>query len=250
MKPNHFNELIEDIDKDIVDSFQIKDELSNEIFDFNGVDYKLKNDIRKKLLKVSDKFIEFIGVEFFIYDIVLTGSLANYNWSEYSDIDLHILIDFKETEYDLMILKEFFDAKKTIWNKSHSIKIKNYDVELYVQDTNEEHISTGVYSILNNDWVIKPKKTNQKIDKRKILEKGETFAREIDDLTDSSKNNTLNRVNRLLSKIKKFRQTGIKKGGEYSYENLTFKLLRRSGYIEKLFKLKTDLINKKLSVAQ
>lgn len=249
-----FEELIEDLeqDKKIVKSFESKDHLSDDIFQLKDGDYDMRDDVRKKLIEVSDQFMDFLGVEFFIHDIVLTGSLANYNWSEFSDVDLHILIDFKETDYDLDLLKEFFDSKKNIWNEKHDIKIKNYDVEVYVQDVNEPHVSSGVYSILNNEWVIKPEKTKPNIDDRKILEKGEEYGKLIDSLY-SNKNDTkdmLSKVDAVRKKIKTFRQSGLESGGEYSYENLTFKLLRRNGYIEKLLNLKNRLIDKKLSLKQ
>jgi predicted nucleotidyltransferase len=191
-----------------------------------------------------------LGVEFFIHDVVLTGSLANYNWSQYSDVDLHILIDFEESKYEMDILKEFFDAKKNVWNEKHNIKIKGYDVEVYVQDVNEEHISSGVYSILHNKWIVEPEKDKPNIDDRKILEKGEEFGKRIDHLTQNPKDITIDQLEDLRKKIKEFRQSGLESGGEYSYENLTFKLLRRNGYIQKLLRLKTQLTDKKLSITQ
>jgi predicted nucleotidyltransferase len=249
-----FEELIEvkSIDKKIVKSFKTKDSLSGVIFDKSGSDFFMRDEIKKRLLEISDDFIEFLGIEFFIHDIVLTGSLANYNWSEFSDVDLHILIDFKETDYKLDILKEFFDSKKNLWNKNHDIKIKNYDVELYVQDVEEKHLSSGVYSVLHDKWLVTPEKTNPKIDDRKIIEKGEEYANQIDDLISKSKNgeDVSEEIDSLKDKIKRFRQSGLDDGGEYSYENLTFKLLRRNGYIEKLINLKSEVTDKKLSITQ
>ena len=247
-----FEELIEGKkkDKQIVKSFETKETLSNQIFEEKKGHFVMRDEIKKRLLEVSNNFIESLGVEFFIHDIVLTGSLANYNWSQYSDVDLHILIDFEESKYEMDILKEFFDAKKNVWNEKHDIKIKGYDVEVYVQDVNEEHISSGVYSILHNKWVIEPEKDNPNIDDRKILEKGEEFGKKIDHLTQNPKEITIDQLEDLRKKIKEFRQSGLESGGEYSYENLTFKLLRRNGYIQKLLKLKTQLTDKKLSITQ
>jgi predicted nucleotidyltransferase len=239
-----FEELIEDKKEDekIIKSFKTKDSLCQNIFDGS----KMKKEIRKKLLEISNNFIESLGVEFFIHDIVLTGSLANYGWSEYSDVDLHIIIDYSdikgnnESKSILSIIKEFFDAKKNVWNEKHNVKIKNFDVELYVQDISEPHISSGVYSVLNDEWLIEPKKENPSIDDRKILEKGEEFAKKIDNIINLSDNeNVIPKIEELRKKIKKFRQSGLEMGGEYSYENLTFKLLRRNGYIKKLLDLKT-----------
>jgi hypothetical protein len=247
------DELIEYSDKDekIVKSFQSKDSLSDQIFEMDGKRFTMREDIRKRLLDISDDFIESLGIEFFIHDIVLTGSLSNYNWSQYSDVDLHILIDFEDSKFNSDLLKEFFDAKKNVWNEKHDIKIKGFDVEVYVQDVNEPHVSSGVYSILNNKWVVEPKKETPNIDERKILEKGEEFAKKIDRLSSiGEKDDALTQIDVLRKKIKEFRQSGLEEGGEYSYENLTFKLLRRNGYIEKLLNLKSNLIDKKLSITQ
>lgn len=245
-----FEELIEDkeLDKKIVKTFGMNNSLCQDIFNRTS----LKDDVKKSLIKIADNFIDSLGIEFFIHDIILTGSLANYNWSEYSDVDLHILIDFKETDYNLEMLKEFFDAKKENWNEQHKIKIKGFDVEIYVQDVNEKHVSSGVYSVLNNKWVIKPNRKNPNIDDNKILNKSEEIAKKIDHLIDESKDgkDVSKELEELRKKIKKFRQTGLSSGGEFSYENLTFKLLRRNGYIGKLLKLKNEIIDNKLSITQ
>jgi len=245
-----FEELIEDKDEDkkIIKSFKPKDSLSEQIFEGSDGEFSMRDDIRKNLLKISNDFIESLGIEFFIHDIVLTGSLANYNWSNYSDVDLHVLIDFKETDYNLDLLKEFFDAKKNVWNEKHNITIKGYDVELYVQDIDEEHISSGVYSILNDKWIVEPDKVKSNIDDNMILQKSEEYMKKIDLLI--KKEGPIESIEGLRKKLKEFRQSGLESGGEYSYENLTFKLLRRNGYIEKLLKLKTTLVDKKLSITQ
>ena len=249
-----FEELIEDKkgDKKIIKSFKSKDTLSNQIFEGDKGKFMMRDDIKTALLKIGDDFIESLGVEFFIHDIVLTGSLANYNWSNFSDVDLHIVIDYKESKYNSEILKEFFDAKKNIWNEKHNIVIKGYDVELYVQDVNEEHVSSGVYSILHDKWIIEPEQKNPNIDDRMILQKGEEYMKKIDNIIGKGVKgvDVLNDIENIRTKIKSFRQSGLDSGGEYSYENLTFKLLRRNGYIGKLLKLKITLTDKKLSVEQ
>lgn len=253
-KKSLFEELIEDkeLDNKIVKSFKSKEHLSEEIFEEVNGEYKVRGEIRKRLLEVSDQFMDFVDIEFFIHDIIFTGSLANYNWSEFSDIDVHILIDFEDSEYPIKLLKEFFDSKRHIWNENHEIKIKGYEIEIYVQDVKEKHVSSGVYSILHNKWVIVPEKGSPNIDDELILDKGEEYARLIDTLSDDQEKNNLDikKIDGLKKKIKSFRQCGLERGGEYSYENLTFKLLRRNGYLKKLLGLKTKAIDKKLSIAE
>jgi hypothetical protein len=257
-----FEELIEDRGEDekIVGSFKPKDSLSDQIFEVSDDDFLMREDIRKGILEITNQYLDFIDVDFFVHDILFTGSLANYNWSEYSDVDIHILIDMsefdeggnKDSNVVHKIVTDFFDAKEKVWKTKHDIKIKGFEVELYVQDINQEHISSGVYSVLNNEWVVTPEKTNPKIDDDKILQKGEECAKKIDNLVSDFESNKdiTNETKDLYKKIKTFRQSGLESGGEYSYENLTFKLLRRNGYIEKLLKLKTDILNKKLSITQ
>jgi predicted nucleotidyltransferase len=131
-----FEELIEGKkkDKQIVKSFETKETLSDQIFEEKKGHFVMRDEIKKRLLEVSNDFIESLGVEFFIHDVVLTGSLANYNWSQYSDVDLHILIDFEESKYEMDILKEFFDAKKNVWNEKHDIKNYVKDILIFPYD--------------------------------------------------------------------------------------------------------------------
>jgi len=243
-------------DKKIVKSFKTKDSLSQEIFERDGESFIMRDDVRKKLLLTCDNFLDTFDVEFFVHDVILTGSLANYNWSEYSDIDLHIILDMEEFSVEdknqillKNIFKDFFETKMDYWNTKHDIKIKNYDVEIYVQDLKEPHISTGVYSLVQNKWIIEPEKFNPKIDERQIIEKGEKIRKKIEILFKNvNDDNIINQIDTLKTKIKKFRKCGLEKGGEYSYENLTFKLIRRNGLLGKLIKLKTDSKDKKLSL--
>jgi len=255
------DELIEykEVDQDIIKSFYLKEELSPDVFNSVGKSYKMIDTVREKLLKASSTFIDYLGVDFFIYDVILTGSLANYNWSEYSDVDLHILMNFDEIVGDNTnpikfnkILEEFFKSKKNNWNSTHTIKVKNYDVELYIQDETEQHLSSGVYSVLNNKWVVEPVYGKKGIDEKLILTKGEEFATSIDDLIEKNEDgiDIIPEIDDIRVKLKKFRQSGLESGGEFSYENLTFKLLRRNGYIGKLIQLKRSIIDKKLSVTQ
>lgn len=245
---NVFNESS---NENILKSFLIKNHLCPEIFEKSKNTYNLKNKIKNALLKISDDFVESCNVEFEVKDIILTGSLANYNWSKYSDVDLHILIDYDEIDEEKNVMQELFDAKKNVWNENHDVKIKGFDVEIYVQDANEQHTSSGIYSVLNDEWIIEPKQENPMIDKKKIMHKANEYMNKIDKLQKlHKKEDVYEKIEKLRGKIKKLRQTGLDKEGEFSYENLTFKLLRRNGYIEKLMNLRKQISDRKLSVKE
>lgn len=248
------DELIEEIgnNQEIVKSFELRNSLSTDIFKEEGGEFFMHMEIRERLIEITENFMDFIDIDFFIHDIILTGSLANYNWSKFSDVDLHILIDYDETDYNLELLKGFFDSKRSVWNKQHDITIKGFDCEIYVQDVNEKHHSSGVYSILNDKWVVSPEKKVGSIDKEMIIKKASNFEDRIDQIEKDFKSGkeVSSSIKSLKDKLKKFRQSGLDGDGEFSYENLAFKLLRRNGYIEKLLNIQTSSTDKKLSITQ
>jgi hypothetical protein len=242
----------------ILSSFNVKDELNPTIWENpeSPSDAKMKEDIRLSLIEIADKFIEFLGYDIFIQDITMTGSLSNYNWSEFSDIDLHIMYDFNESGPEKELFQDLFKLKKTLFNSTHDITVKGYEVELYVQDTNEPHISTGVYSVLYDEWIVEPSKEEVEIDTKIIKEKVEQWQDMIDTVIediesgDEDLEEGLLKIDKLKDRLKKYRQSGLEKEGEYSYENLVFKFLRRSEYIQKLFDFQNNFVDDRLSLAQ
>jgi hypothetical protein len=240
----------------ILKSFSVRKELNPKIWvDPKGKETKIKSDIRESLLEIAYQFIDFLKVEVFVEDIVMTGSLCNYNWSEYSDVDLHLMIDFSQfPEEQVEVYKELLNIKKLLFNNNHDIKIKNYDVELYCQDSTESHFSSGMYSILFDEWLEKPKKETVNIDKLSIKNKAKEWMKNIDNVMKHASHEDLDEAKSILDKfkekLKKYRTSGLEKNGEYSNENLVFKFLRRNGYIEKLYDFENKLMDKSLSLSE
>jgi len=143
-------------------------------------------------------------------------------------------------------------AKKNLWNEKHDIKIKNFDVEVYAQDVNEEHISTGVYYILWDDWLVKPQKGERKIDSKKVKQKASSIIDGFDSVymtyNEGEYDKVIRRISTIRGKIKKMRQAGLDREGEYSYENIAFKVLRRIGLLDKLAELENRSYDKSLSM--
>jgi hypothetical protein len=246
---------MENFDK-IIKSFYVKDELNPKIWDNpeNPSDAKMKEDIRMRLMEIAFEFVNFLGLEIFVQDVTMTGSLANYNWSEFSDVDLHIMYDFNESGEKKELVQELFKIKKTLFNSTHDITVKGYDVELYVQDTNEPHISTGVYSVMYNEWIKEPSPEEVTIDENKLKGKVDQW-KDIIDLViedveegDEDLDIAISKIDKVKDKLKKYRSCGLEKDGEYSYENLVFKFLRRNGYIQKLFDFQNEIMDKRLSL--
>jgi hypothetical protein len=209
----------------------------------------MKPEIRISLLDIVKDYVGFVDVELDIDDVTLTGSLSNFNWSEFPDVDLHILMDFENTD---PLLKKYLDSRRIIWNSLRDVTVKGFDVEIYVQDNSEAHFASGVYSVLYNEWIVEPKEEEVSIDSKKILSKAKNWMSQIDKFEVSSKREepttVLEGIQRFKDKMKKYRGSGLKDKGEYSYENLTFKFLRRNGYLKKLNDVRNSLIDKNLTL--
>jgi predicted nucleotidyltransferase len=231
--PSTINSEIK-IPQDVINSFEIKSNLNTEFW----TDEKLNQEVKDSLLTIATDF--FNGLELpsnvKIKDIVFTGSLANFNWSKFSDVDLHIVLDFGEIEGNDKLIQSFFDAQKNLWNLKHDITIHNFPVEIYVQDAKSKLHATAVYSIKNNKWILKPSKEELKINKNVIRTKALKFISKLKDIKKDYEAQNYSEVIKkselLGKKIKNYRTSGLESGGEYSMENLVFKVLRRSPFME------------------
>ena len=204
---------------------------------------KLNPDVLEAAVRIANDFFNSLDLDNVqIKDIILTGSLASYNWSDMSDFDLHILLDFTQLpEQKIMI--DYFKEKTANWNRTHNILIKGFEVELYIQDSNEPHVASGIYSLMENRWLKRPSKYKLDIDYDLVKEKSARLMEDIDDTYDlyAEKDYLLAKetAERLMEKIKRYRKGGLETGGIYSIENLVFKVLRRNDYLKKLSSIKT-----------
>ena len=239
-----------------VDSFEVKDSLHPR---FWNDEQHLDMHIRRALLVIAKDFIDEYNLgEYVIDDIIMTGSLANYNWSEeFSDIDLHIIMDTTQLSEDPSLAKSISDAMRNVWNKTHTdISVGGFPVELYIQDTHEPHKSSGVYSLLDDEWKTSPSldKLSGEIEEDKIKTRAAEYMNLIDEIEIRYNNidplKMYHICSKLMDKIKSERASGLSNddAGELTTGNLIFKSLRRSGYIEKLIDIKRRCFDRARSI--
>jgi len=230
---------------------EIKEDLNRDIWDENN---KIKPKIAVKLLRIAEDFYKKLDIPADILNITLTGSMANYNWTEKSDLDLHIVIDYSAVDENVELVEKYLSEAKTNWNRNHEIMIKGHEVEIYVQNINEPHHSTGVYSILDNDWLIIPEPSEFEVSEDAIAQKYKSVQETIKMIEELQKDKKYEEVygdtDRLKGKIRNYRQSGLETGGEFSVENLVFKALRNGGELEVLSNLKREAYDEMMSMSE
>lgn len=229
---------------DILDeSIERHETLNSKLFDENN---KLKEDVREALLNVKDEFLKDVSenkVPLRVIDIWLVGSNASFNYTDKSDIDLHIIANLDDVCEDTCLLQILYNYVKASFNKRHDISIKGLPVEVYIQDVNSNSVSNGIYSLQEDEWIKFPEQ----------LPEYETDTTKLVGLQDLLRiYNTLDRTN--IEQIKSLidyayiiRQKGLVEG-EFSDGNLSFKEFRNLGYLDELKDLVAELRSKELSL--
>lgn len=206
-------------------------------------DGKLDPLVRKKLIEIARAFEEFVGVDLPVKDYTITGSNANYTWTKHSDLDLHIIIPGQADD----AARELYSSKKTLWGDQHDITIRGLPVECYIQGDAEPHHSTGVYSLVQNKWLVEPKKVKPNIDDASVSAKCDSLVRVT---KEALQQDDLDRLRTVKDKITTMRKAGLERAGEWSVENLCFKTLRNLGLIDDLTERIRELEDEQLSLEQ
>jgi hypothetical protein len=208
----------------------------------------LHANLRVGFMKIAKAFYDFLEIEADILDVIIIGSSANYNWTKFSDIDLHVVINYLEVGDNLHLVRNYMHAKKSIWNVNYPLKLKGMNIELYAQDVNEElHSSVGIYSLLHDKWVSKPSSTQISIDDSAIQTKSEPYEYEIDSLRETDPHID-KKIQNIKQRLRHLRQTGLDAVGEYSIENMAYKHLRNQGYLERLKRIEQKISRGRLAI--
>ena len=206
-------------------------------------DDSLDLEVEAKLMDIAKAFVDFVGVDLNIVDYTITGSNANYTWTKHSDLDLHVIVKGSPTDDE----RELYSAKKALWAEQHTITIKGLPVECYVQGEDEPHHSTGVYSIAKGQWLVEPKKVKPEVDDAAVEAKKDGIMKAIEEAMVSK---DLEKLRAVKEKITTMRKAGLERAGEWSVENLVFKILRNLGLIDEITEKIRELEDQELSLEQ
>lgn len=230
-----------------LDSFKISDAVTfhDKLNPKLWVGNKLRPEVKTQLESIAKDFLQEMGIhDLDVRDITISGSNAAYSYTDHSDLDLHILINMSDLPNN-EIYRELFHAKKTIYNDTHDITIHGIPVELYVEDAAIPAVTLGEYSVKDDKWLRIPTKRRANFDEKSTKSK---YDKLLDIIQRALKSKDLDKIKKVLRKIKQYRQAGLDKGGEFGPENLAFKALRSQGYITKLYDLRDKLHSQALTI--
>lgn len=201
-------------------------ELNQKLFDRN----RLRPEVRQKLLAIAQDFKHYCEIDFPIDDIQITGSQVSYHYTDDSDLDLHLIVDYSKIDCDRE-LAELFDTKRHLYEREYDIRIRGIPVGLYVENQATPGVSGGQYSVIQDQWIKEPKPFTGQIDQDRFTKDLDTWKKTIDKVLGL---NDVELAKKCLKSLRNYRKLGLKTTGEYGTENLVYKALRRSQMLANL----------------
>lgn len=225
--------------------------LNNKLFELQPNDvYKLKSDVREALINIASAFCNFLsdnGITITPADIQFVGSNAGEDYTDASDIDLHIVADFESISCDSGIIQAAFNAQRSLFNSTYDITVKGIPVELYVEDVKAGTESNGIYSVLYDKWIKYPE-SQEPIPESALAEYDKLLDSWIQIINNACKLENLSEIQRVLNRLYMMRKNGLATSGRNSAGNYIFKQLRNKGYLKQIKDLRDELISQTLTL--
>jgi len=204
---------------------------------------QLRSEVNVALLRIAKEFYQFLEFNAPLIDVQITGSQANYNYTELSDVDLHLIVPFKDVSCDEPV-EDLFDTKRKLWKLRHDINIYSVPVEVYVEDE-DKPVNGSTYSLLKDTWLRRPEKRIAHWDEGEVSEHTLEWLK---DIKEAVATRDLSIVERVIDMLRNYRQQGLKISGEFGTPNLVFKNLRNLGAVAILMQAKIKLTDIDLSI--
>lgn len=207
-------------------------------------DKKLREDVRETIIDIVSEFMDNLIIPVEILDVRVVGSNASYNYTEHSDLDVHIISNLELVGSPTEIVQALYNSERSNFNRTHNIKIKGIEVELYVEDVNSAVTSNGIYSVIDDVWIKEPqiiKESSVKIDKNELQDLVDSVQSVLDD-GDSDD------IKDCINMLYLMRKDSIAIDGEYGVGNLLFKEIRNRGLLNALKDKYNEMISDELTL--
>ena len=230
---------------------------------------------------LSNDFIKELaddGIKFDLADVRIVGSNCSYNYTDRSDLDVHIVADASDLECQDNLYPSLYNAYKSLWNKNHSVKFYGIPVEIFVEVEDKNGLeeaktpaplkSAGVYSVLRGEWIKEPEAAEiPDVDQEAVdaavgewTDRYQDLLAEIGECVDmptaieslceasDQAEAKLNKIDEFLSDVYDLRADSLAAEGEFGIGNLVFKELRNRGILDRLKDLKNEIESKDYSL--
>jgi len=199
--------------------------------------------VRNKLLTLAGRFYQFLKVPTAVRDVIVTGSQAGYTYTDLSDLDLHIIVNYGDVECDQPV-DELFDTKRKLWKENHTITIRGIPVECYAEDL-ERPVKGSSYSLIKDQWIREPQRVAAEDN-----DVSPQVAAWVTVITAAIRTRDIEQLDRVKNLLKHYRQAGLATQGEMGSANMTFKTLRNLGAISILMSAHRALEDQSLSLSK
>lgn len=229
--------------RQLVEKVELHDRLNPKIW---NEDSTLREEVGEKLHEIIDQFIlelDDSDIPIKVLDARLVGSNASFNYTENSDLDVHIIANFNEASCDTNVLSLLYNYFKKNFNDRYDISIHGVPVELYIEDIGSSAVSNGIYSLYREEWIKFPEPIE--IPDIDIMQEYSKYENRYNDIVRSG---DAEEADRLIDELYLLRKDSLSTEGEYGVGNLIFKQFRNDGYLDNLKQMLIDDTAKELSL--
>ena len=225
----------------LTEKLEIHDVLNPKIW---GEDNKLRTDVKQKICEIIEQFINTISVPLTVLDAHIVGSNASYNYSEHSDLDVHIITNFELIDAPYDVVQIIYNSVKAKFNADYDISIRGINVEMYVEDVKTTVLSNGIFSLYEDKWLKFP----QKLTDIKAVDVSGEYSQWEERALNAINSKNSDDIQNVINDIYMVRKNSLALEGEYGYGNQLFKELRNQGVLGMLKDAYRECRSKELSL--
>ena len=228
--------------RQLIEKVELHDTLNPKIWEND----KLKSEVKDKLEEIIDQFILELhdnDIPVKVLDARLVGSNASFNYTENSDMDVHLIVNTQEASCDTNVLTLLYNYFKSNFNDKYDISIHGIPVELYIEDVGASAVSNGIYSIYDDEWIKYPEPVE--VPDIDITDDFAVLERRYKNIIED---NNAEEAEELLDELYLRRKDSLATEGEYGRDNLLFKQFRSEGYLDGLKEVINGITSKELSL--
>lgn len=193
-------------------------------------DNKLLPEVRSKIIEIIDQFLSTIDLDFKVLDARIVGSQASFNYTDKSDLDVHLITNFELMDASEEILTLLYNALRAKFNADYQISIRDIDVELYIEDVKSNVRSNGIYSIYQDRWIKFP----EPLDNIPDINVDAQYRSWKDKIDTTIQFGNSDSIEKLIDDLYILRKDSLEVDGEYGEGNQLFKEIRNAGLLDDL----------------